>query len=114
MMGLLSASSPNACGFGTSRVLPQAVPDRRSAIAPAYAEARPTVLIVRCMLMIGLVGMGGRGLEARSDLHAEDSRGRLHQEPAVERERARAGPVHVRIDAVAVVPPPNVLTGHRD
>src|SRR3954468_8888259 len=108
MMGLLSASSPNAWGFGTSSVLPQAIPDTKSAIAPAYAEARPTVLIVRCMLMIGLVGMSGRCLEARSDLHTEDSRGRLHQESVVENERLRPPPVHVRIDAVAVVPPPNV------
>src|SRR5690349_1148344 len=54
------------------------------------------------------------GLEPRAYLHAEQARRWLHQESAVERERARARPIHVRIDAVAVIPPPHVLAGKLD
>src|SRR5512147_911253 len=67
------------------------------------------------MLMIGLVRYEWRDrLEARAYLHTEHARRRLHQESVVEPERARARPVHVRIDAVTVVPPPHVLSRQRE
>src|SRR5678815_34681 len=117
MMGLLSASSPNAWGFGTSSALPHAAPNTTSATAPAYAAARPAIVVIRCICMIGLDYLDDwswRGLEARLEPHAEYSRRGLHQESVIEDEGLRAAPVHVRIDAVAVVPPHDVLPGQRD
>src|SRR5262245_48838576 len=66
------------------------------------------------MLMIGLVRYGWGRLESRANLHAEHARRRLHQESVVEPERSGARPVHVRIDAVTIVPPPHILSGERE
>src|SRR5215467_13509117 len=115
MIGLLSASSPNAWGFGTSSALPHAAPSTTSAIAPAHAAARPALVVIRCICMVSIIsGVGGRGLEAGPELNAPHARRGLHQESVVEDEGLRATPVHVRIDAIAVIPPHDVLPGKRD
>ena len=51
--------------------------------------------------------------EPRANLETKLTRGGLREKATIDRERVGAGPIHVRIDAVAAVPPHEILAGER-
>src|SRR4051794_18245765 len=83
------------------------------AAAPIATGATMRRTRVRLVVIAFRLTVNGR-LESCPDRHPILPWRRLSEEAVGDAERVTTGPVHVRIDAVAVVPPHHVLTGHRD